>query len=146
MFITGRKYYRKPHFVQKDDILAVLQGGPKITLASVKTNESREDIIYKALEIGSNKLLNAPQKRQIYEIIKQNNACFSLHSDEIGCVKDLEHSFQINDPEGLKKGNKVYNIPLKMHNLAVEEVSRLLKLGIIERSKSDYAVPSFFIF
>ena len=66
---------------------------------------------------------------------------FAENEDDMGCTDIAEHEIILKDHVPVR--SKYYNIPLALRPKAEKEIKRLMDLGIIEPSTSNYHSPSF---
>ena len=134
--------------LNNEEILGVSYSNKEDTSPQVRENLSpkdRTEIVFKSTKINDNKFLSTSHKSELKNIILENHTAFAITENDIGCIKDFEHSFEITDEQELVKGNKVYPVPLKLLEPAKVELARLEKLGVIEKTVSKFSIPSFFI-
>ena len=118
---------------------------PRNQVRNVLSPKDRADTVFNSTEIKNNQYLSESNKNDLKNIILENHIAFAITENDIGSIKDFEHSFDISDEQELTKGNKVYPVPLKLLEPAKNELNRLEKLGVIEKTVSKYSIPSFFI-
>ncbi|XP_068241429.1 uncharacterized protein [Palaemon carinicauda] len=80
--------------------------------------------------------LTPEQKGKLEEVLDNFSEVFS----EIpGCTSTIMHKIELTSTEPIRK--KMYPVPAHLKEEVCKEVDKLLKLGIIEESKSDYCNP-----
>ena len=80
--------------------------------------------------------LSKKQRDQILYVVSLYKDVFS---DDPGDTKLVEHSIELTTDEPVR--SKLYPLPFSVRDMANEEVEKMLKLDIIERSNSPYVSP-----
>ncbi|KAK3915405.1 Retrovirus-related Pol polyprotein from transposon 297 [Frankliniella fusca] len=87
--------------------------------------------------------LSGPTRKAIEEIITEFADCFSLGSERVGTFPILTHKIPTEPGVIIRKAS--YKIPYAHRQTFQEEIERLLRLGIIVRSESEWSNPILFL-
>ena len=99
------------------------------------------DELYKILKIDELTHLTVKQLDDVKRLISDFRDIFAENEDDMGCTDVAEHEIILKDHVPVR--SKYYNIPLALRPKAGKEIKRLMDLGIIEPSTSNYHSPSF---
>ena len=100
-----------------------------IELTTLQGSENYQDV-------QINKDLSASQRRELQDLIYEFRDIFT---DIPGSSKSVEHKILVSSNDPVRQ--KAYPIPHVLQKKVKEEVSKMLQLGVIERSDSAYASP-----
>lgn len=93
--------------------------------------------------IDQDKSLTEDSKIDLKNVIMINEKAFSKSEYDIGCVKDVKHSYVLIDDRPFKLAHR--NLPPKMYEAARDHINQLLEKGIIRPSISPYSSAPLFI-
>ncbi|KAI5153277.1 hypothetical protein ENBRE01_3161 [Enteropsectra breve] len=68
---------------------------------------------------------------------------YAAHNPTLGAIPNVEMEIKLTDSKVVR--HLPFPVPFKLHSAFKEEISRLLKMGIITESKSNYSCPAFVI-
>lgn len=96
----------------------------------------------KILKIEENNFLENKNKFKHYkELAEKALTRFVTGSNQLGSIPNEKISIHLADKEPIV--SKPYPIPFKLYPAIQEEIAKLLQLGIIRRSNSEYSSPAF---
>ena len=84
------------------------------------------------------KELSVDQVEKMKAIIDLNKEAFSLSEEDTGRC-DLEHDISLTSNIPFK--SRAYRMPHAQQGIAEEAIEKMLRMGIISESQSDYASP-----
>ena len=87
--------------------------------------------------------LDAGTRRRIEDIIAEFSDVFALTNERIGKYPGLKHKIPTEPGQIIRRAS--YRIPYALRNSFQEEINRLLRLGIIVRSNSEWSNPCMFL-
>ena len=87
-------------------------------------------------KVSTNNVLDDGQKRQLTDLIFKYRNVFDKKP---GLIKDYEYVLKLKDDSPFFK--KTYPIPLKYEEKVDKEIQKMLNLGLISRSNSNYINP-----
>ena len=142
-----KKYVTRNDKVVKSTNDSILQVSCAAILEAIEETDGTVDD-ENLLEIGSlggkqtykdviiNTVLSSEQKQQINVLLEQFQDIFT---ENPGLTQLVEHKVQLTSKEPIRTKN--YPIPYMMRDVIDEEITKMLDLGIIEKSESPYSSP-----
>ncbi|KAI3382150.1 hypothetical protein SNEBB_003688, partial [Seison nebaliae] len=117
--------------------------GAAVLIHEERDEEDKEEVLHPGVkqdcdyrDVKINPDLNDNKKRQLKGLIEEYRDIFTNLPGETNLEK---HSIETTNDEPTRQ--KQYVLPYAMRKKVDEEVEEMLKLGIIERSKSNYLAP-----
>ena len=108
-------------------------------------NEEGNEIITLPLVDNCNEFDICPNLSEDYQ--RELNSILSKHSNAFsdipGCTRTLKHTIELTSTEAVIRKN--YPVPVHLRKHFDDEVDRMLEMGIIEPSVSEYCSPSVMV-
>ena len=114
---------------QKLDSLASLKLGEILP-----TQESLEDLLAKSFNH-----LTPAKASAAREVIMRHQSAFAKNTDDLGTIAGAQHHINTGNHPPIKQGMR--RIPAKYRAETDKEIQRMLKAGVIQPSRSDWASP-----
>ena len=123
------------NFINKDSKFEYVNN-----ISTTRMNTSKPWKPSRDVKIYNSKLTNE-QKGKLRDLIDKYWMCFSRNDEDIGTVADKfgEHDIQLTEEKPIKQ--RPYNTPHAKEKIVDESVDKMLKMGIIEPSNSEWASP-----
>lgn len=90
-------------------------------------------LISKALTVKSKSGLSEAERKLLEKFGNQN--------PELGTISNYSMAIKLTDHRAIKR--QPFSVPFKAQDALKQEINRLLRLGIIKESNSQYACPAF---
>lgn len=120
--INKEKYYERENWNNKQNTMNNTQ--EQLTLADI--TESLKD----------NTLMNEEQRHQLTDLLWNYRQTFS---DQPGRCNKYQHILKVDNPQNFKYSS--YPVPVIHQQAVMEEIERMVKMDVIERSNSTYINP-----
>jgi hypothetical protein len=107
---------------------------------SVSETENRRWFPSKLIKLNNNSLTEE-QKDKLRKLIDKYWMCFSKDDEDIGQASENfgEHHIKLTDPKPIKQ--KPYSIPYAKEKVVNDCIDKMMKMGVIESSNSEWASP-----
>jgi hypothetical protein len=102
---------------------------------------TEDDVIRQSIDLSDSDISDS-EKQEVYDLIKKNRDAFSLYG-ELGSCPDILVDFELSDPSPFY----IRPYPVSEDNKRVidAELTKLVKLGILEKGHTSYTSPVFLI-
>lgn len=125
---------------------ALCQFSPRISSFDVKENINFSHVEDNSIDFSKifDNIHSETHLDEFKSVLRNNSSVFAKDEFDVGRVVDFEHRIDLKDDQPV--ACRPFIVPHKKTQIIDEEISRLLKCGIIKNSRSSFAAPCLLVY
>ena len=108
-----------------------------------KVTQEKKDYLMKHLNVGQ--MANKSQEEKFRSLVLKYHQAFGAHPFDLGRTQSHKHEIILKDPNQVPVFNKQFRLPQADREIVIENVEKMLKLGIIRPCSSPWNSSCFLV-